>query len=94
MKIKIGSDELILWMRKNRYGENMNNEGANGLGFIIARIMENLNAYKVTDKPIKTYWHSLDDLDFIGEKKLPNMATQYEIEISKLADVYKALMQF
>ena len=47
MEIKIGADELILWIRKNGIAKSTTNEGAYGLGCRICRIIEGLGGVKI-----------------------------------------------
>lgn len=93
-KIKIGADELILWMRKNNYGVNISNER---LGFLICRIIDGgdggvsvINGKKEFDD-VPVLWPIGDDKK-INSLRLPKTSAQYEIELSMLPKLYEELM--
>ena len=84
MKLNIGADELILWLRKNN---NANNETTKHLGLKIRKLIEHLGgSLKVHDETC--YWNTEEILESIDEKKLPMTPSQYIIESSKLNDLY------
>lgn len=49
MNIKIGADELILWLRKNNKAKNIPNSGTGGLGIIIYNIINKYHGKKIND---------------------------------------------
>lgn len=88
--IRIGADELILWLRKNKKAIDIPNDEIHGLGIKIHNIMvDELRAKKLDDEPC--YWANLDIHKNIGKKNLPKTATQYEIETSDLGRLYEKL---
>lgn len=91
MNIKIGADELILWLRKNDIAKNIPNDEVNGLGFKICRIIEGLGGKKIEDNS-PVYWPIPED-DNIAKHKLPKTSAQYEIDVDKMSEVYKELLK-
>lgn len=87
-KIKIGADELILWLRKNKKAEKIPNDEAQGLGQKIYNLIVNkLDGEKVEDnKP--SHWANLIDDKNIDKYDLPKTSAQYEIKTSKLETLY------
>lgn len=75
--IKIGADELILWIRKNGKASNIPNDEINGLGVKIHElIVEKLSGKKVEDnKP--SYWSNLVGDRNVDKFGLPKSSAQY-----------------
>lgn len=92
MKIKIGADELILWLRKNGIAKSTPNDEANGLGFRICRIIEGLGGKKTEDN-IPVYWPTPEGDANIDKYKLPKTSAQYEIDVNKISGIYKELLK-
>lgn len=92
MKIKIGADELILWLRKNDIARNTPNDEVNGLGFRICRIIEGLGGEKIKDN-FPAYWPIPEDDENIDKFKLPKTSAQYEIDIDIIPNIYKELLK-
>jgi hypothetical protein len=92
MKIKIGADELILWLRKNGIAKDIPNDEVNGLGFRICRIIEGLGGKKVKDD-IPVYWPTPGNDGNIDKYKLPKTSAQYEIDVNKISEIYKELLK-
>lgn len=90
MKIKIGADELILWIRKNDIAKTIPNDEIHGLGIVICRIIERLGGKKVEDN-YPCYWPLPLGDPTIDKYKLPQTAAQYEIETNMLPSVYEQL---
>lgn len=91
MKIKIGADEIILWLRKNNKAVSIPNDGFGGLGQKIHDLIcSKLNGSKINDND-PVYWESEISSKNIGEFNLPKTSAQYEIEISRLSDLYSDL---
>jgi hypothetical protein len=89
--MRIGADELILWLRKNCKAIGVPNDGFGGLGQKIKVLLcDNLGGQKVDDNAA-VYWDDGDGSKNIGDFNLPKTAEQYEINISKLPDIYQAL---
>lgn len=89
--IKIGADELILWLRKNGKAINIPNDEIQGLGIKIHELIVNkLGGERVEDnKP--SYW-----ANFIGDKNvdkfgLPKSSAQYKIDSSQLENLFLEL---
>jgi len=83
MDIKIGSDEIILWLRKNGKAKTCQNSGTGGLGQkIYDLICTKCSGKKVQDN-YPSYWPVILD-DKIGELELPQTSAQYIININNL----------
>lgn len=87
MKITIGADELILWLRKNKRVEN---ETTKQLGFKILELIQSLDG-ELTKHDEKCYWYIEGDLEFINEYKLPKTASQYIIDANRIGELYQIL---
>lgn len=83
MKINIGADELILWLRKNDKASGVTNEI---LGRKIVDLIYQLQGKKTIDNQ-DCAW-SKDDVNSIGEYKLPKTSAQYEIDREQLSNIY------
>ena len=84
MKITIGADELILWLRKNKKAEN---ETTKHLGHKILNTIEGFGGELINhDKPC--YWNTVTDSVSINEHQLPKTASQYTIDSSKIGVLY------
>jgi hypothetical protein len=86
MTIKIGADELILWLRKNNKAINRDNPS---LGKLILVKIERLGGRKIELQ--ESYWARSESDMNIGEFNLPKDAHQYEIETKSLEDLYEWL---
>lgn len=87
MKIPIGADELILWLRKNKKAEN---ETTKHLGLKILKIIESFDGELIIhDK--SCYWNTVSDSFSINENQLPKTASQYTIDSSKIGSLYTEL---
>ncbi len=84
--IRIGADEIILWLRKNGIANNIPNDGVSGLGIKIYKlIVEELNGVKIEDS-VHTLW---DDNDRnVHEYCLPKSSAQYMINTTMLRSLY------
>ncbi len=89
-KIKIGADELILWLRKNNIATEIPNDEINGLGQIIYRIIDKLGGQKIADNQESLWPNSIGDKN-IGKYSLPKTSAQYSMEIDKLPKLYEEL---
>jgi hypothetical protein len=87
-KIKIGADELILWLRKNDKAIDIPNDEISGLGRkLYDYIVGNLNGKKVEEnKP--SFWANTTGDKNIDKFCLPKKSAQYEIESSQLATLF------
>jgi hypothetical protein len=90
-KCRIGADELILWLRKNNIGNNIPNDGFNGLGQKIRSIIEDQLSGKKDIDNFPAYWANESTDKNIGKFKLPKTSEQYLIDFDKLSDLYKEL---
>lgn len=91
MKIKVGADELILWLRKNEKATIIPNDGIQGLGHnIYDLIVTELGGERVNEN-YPSYWANLQNDRNIGQYNLPRTSAQYEIDSSKLEDLYVEL---
>ena len=90
MDIKIGSDEIILWLRKNGKAKTLPNSGIDGLGKkIYDLICSKCNGKKVQDN-YPSYWPVVLNVN-IGEYKLPQTSAQYIININDLHVLFSNL---
>jgi hypothetical protein len=90
MKIKIGADELILWLRKNNLVANETNIQ---LGLKILNLIESLGGNLIVHD-VQCYWNVEPYPEFINEYKLPKTASQYYIELNRISELYKALLNW
>jgi hypothetical protein len=89
--IKIGTDELILWLRKNEKATNIPNDEIQGLGRkIYELIITKLKGRKVEGN-IESYWANLIDDKNVGKFDLPKTSAQYEIDSSQLETLFLEL---
>ena len=89
--IRIGADELILWLRKNGKAINIPNDEIQGLGIKIHELIVNeLGGKKVEDsKP--SYWAHLIGDKNVDKFGLPKSSAQYEINSSQLETLFLEL---
>ena len=83
-KIKIGADELILWLRKNKKAEGISNEVLGKK--ILNLIVEETKIGKKVESSEQSLWDNDDE-----KSKLPKHAAQYEIDLSKIEELYDEL---
>jgi hypothetical protein len=89
-KIRIGADEIILWLRKNKKAESVPNDEVTGLGRQIHDLIVNeLGGEKLDSQP--SYWASLIDDKNVGKFDLPKTATQYELDVDKMTRLYETI---
>lgn len=91
--IRIGADELILWLRKNEQAVTIPNDGAQGLGRKIYDLIISLGGKKIADDQA-CYWESEDNSKNIGQFALPKTAAQYEMDVKKLPELFNTLKQW
>ncbi len=90
-KIKIGADELILWLRKNEKAETIPNDEIQGLGIKIHNLIVNeLGGIKVADN-YPAYWANLIGDKNVEKFNLPKTSAQYEINTNKIGKLYEKL---
>ena len=92
IKINIGADELILWLRKNGKAERIPNDEIQGLGIKIHElIVTKLGGEKIEDsKP--SYWANLMGDKNVDKFGLPKTSAQYKIETERLGELYEELV--
>lgn len=90
IKIKIGADELILWLRKNKKALNIPNDEIQGLGRKIHDIIITLKGKKIIDND-PAYWANLVDDKNVEKFNLPKTSAQYEISATKIRKLYEKL---
>ena len=91
-EIKIGADELILWLRKNEKAVNIPNDEIQGLGVKINRAIKNLKGKEIGERDC--YWANEDGDKNIDKYNLPKTATQYEIDVDKLPKLFETIMNW
>lgn len=92
MDIKIGADEIILWLRKNGKSKDIPNSGTGGLGQKIYDLIYKYNGRKIQDN-YPSYWPVILD-DKIGELELPQTSAQYIININNLHVLFSNLSKW
>lgn len=93
MKIKIGADELILWLRKNNIANDLPNDEIHGLGVKIRRVIEDLDGQLVAESE-PCFWANADGDKNIGQFALPKTAAQYEIDVERMQQLYEQLKKW
>jgi hypothetical protein len=83
--IKIGADELILWMRKNKIAGTKDTDT---VGREILAIITGLGGKKILDNE-PAYWDAGGAA--VHARGLPKTSAQYEIEAPRLPELYAAL---
>jgi len=86
--IKIGADELILWLRKNKIATTVPNDQ---LGAQIRKLIESLGG-ALKDEDIPVYWDERIGSKNIDPYQLPKTAAQYEISTDILEDIYDTML--
>ena len=93
-KIKIGADELILWLRKNDKAVNVPNNEVQGLGMKIYELIVNKLGGKKLPEREEAHWANLIDDKNVDKYDLPKSAAQYEIDSSRLEELYVTLNEW
>lgn len=84
MEIKIGADELILWLRKNNKAKEKTTKQ---LGLKILNLIENLDG-QLKSHDQKCYWSTDKTLESIDKLELPMTASQYTIDSNRISELY------
>ncbi len=84
-EIIIGSDEIILWLRKNRKAGNISNEI---IGKKIRKILKENFEINPIRKNSKSFWSTKNSEKSIDRLKLPKTSAQYSIEIEHIEKIY------
>jgi anti-sigma28 factor (negative regulator of flagellin synthesis) len=87
MEIKIGADELILWLRKNKKAGDVDNAT---LGRNIADLILKLDGEAVEEN-CRSFW--ADDLSeaAMTRLKIPITSGQYKIDTKKLPEIFEKI---
>ncbi len=85
MRINIGADELILWLRKNHKAENIDNVM---LGKRISELMKNTEAEFGTSNE-QTLWTSP-----YSEVGLPMTSQQYILDVERIPEIFRELVNW
>ena len=92
--IRIGADELILWLRKNEKATEIPNDGIKGLGRrIFELIVTDLQGRQIADSE-SSHWANLFSDKNVGKHKLPKSSAQYEIDSSQLETLFLELINW
>lgn len=87
MEIKIGADELILWLRKNKKADRYTTIH---LGSKISKLIKSSGGRLIVHDE-KCFWDTEINSLFINEDKLPKTASQYIIDSSEMRNLYIVL---
>jgi hypothetical protein len=91
-KIKIGADELILWLRKNNKAVGVPNDEAQGLGAKIQEIIKELDGTRLPDSEEEKWKNLFNDIENrIDKYQLPKSSAQYEMDLSNVGKLYEEL---
>ena len=90
MDIKIGADEIILWLRKNGKLKDIPNSGTGGFGQKIYDLIYKYNSRKIQDN-YPSYWPIVLKNNHIGEYELPQTSAQYTIDVNNLSKLFSDL---
>jgi hypothetical protein len=86
--MRIGSDEIILWIRKNNKAEMESNE-------ILGKKIRNFIRDTFEINPIEynqqSYWLNKSDDKNIGAFNLPKTSAQYDLDIEHFTELYGEL---
>ena len=92
MDIKIGADEIILWLRKNGKAKDLPNSGTGGLGQKIYNLICNIYNGKKDQDNYPSCWPIIIlKNNHIGEYELPQTSAQYTIDINYLPKLFSDL---
>jgi hypothetical protein len=86
--MKIGADELILWLRKNQKAAGVSNDK---IGNDISDLIQKKLNGKIIKEDEPAYWQATAGSKNIAPDNLPQTATQYEINPNMLPDLVKAI---
>lgn len=87
MEIKIGADELILWLRKNKKAEGVGNAT---LGHRIKKLITDLGG-ELEEENYQSIW-TRDLSPFAADKlEIPMTSIQYKIDTKKLPEVFEEI---
>ena len=84
-EVKIGAEELILWIRKNSIAESIDNKTLGRK--IINLILKELNGRK-SESNLPSSWNKSDN------SKLPKTSQQYIINSNQLPVLFEAILEW
>ncbi len=88
--IIIGTDEIILWIRKNGLLPEITNDK---LGKKILNLIVGIfSGFKIGDD-IPCVW-ATDDDKITNKYNLPRTAAQYEVKLSGLSEIYEHILEW
>ena len=90
MKINIGADELILWLRKNQKAIGVENAV---LGRRIIDLITKLGGLPIKENHLSYWANDLSDVA-MAQLKIPKTSEQYEIDTALLPKIYEALSEW
>jgi hypothetical protein len=87
MEIKIGADELIMWLRKNKKADNIDNAT---LGHRIKKLIVSFDG-ELNEENHPSIW--ANDLNPVAAERLaiPMTSAQYNIVSSKLPEIFEEI---
>jgi hypothetical protein len=87
MEMKIGADELMLWLRKNKKAGDLDNAT---LGRNIAALIIKLGG-ELTEEDCRSFW--ADDISEVAmaHLKIPITSAQYKIDTNKLPEIFETI---
>lgn len=88
MIIRIGADELILWLRKNNKAVGEDNRT---LGKDIKDLIENLGGNNLPNANENCLWANEADDKNIEHNNLPRRAAQYEIDVEQISKIFSEI---
>lgn len=89
IEIKIGADELILWLRKN---DKAVDKTTQILGEKIRILIESLGGVKLSE--LKCHWECSISSESIDKLDLPKTSTQYLIKTDIIGKIYEKLSKW
>ncbi|WP_369753291.1 hypothetical protein AB3G34_01815 [Flavobacterium sp. WC2409] len=89
IKINIGADEIILWLRKNNKAVGKTTQD---LGAKILVLVESLGGEKLSE--LQCRWECTIGAEGIDKLDLPKTATQYSIKTTEIGKLYEQLSKW
>ncbi len=90
-RIRVGADEIILWLRKNGRVKDVTNPV---LGGRINDLICNKLGGELIERDVPSYWPGRPGDHNIGEYKLPLNSAQYKIEIDRMSKLYETINEW
>ncbi|WP_369769451.1 hypothetical protein [Flavobacterium sp. WC2416] len=89
IKINIGADEIILWLRKNNKAVGKTTQD---LGAKILVLVQSLGGKKISE--LQCRWERTIGAEGIDKLDLPKTATQYSIKTTEIGKLYEQLSKW